>query len=178
MQWSWASNPTILRLIHSLAENQPPSTSLDVAISTLKSLQQRKLMALKYWQRKNTCSRSRSKKMERGKIAKGEFTLLTVGRGRVLQEAYNPILLNLPPHKESSLRAYCQKYSEYHIVYGHSTDEWQALKYKLEKLIWTRNFETCVDKEGRWEREKTNNNKGWSKKKKASLWAEETLGSS
>lgn len=78
----------------------------------------------------------------------GDLTPLIVGRRRVFLEAGDANQINLPP-QENLCRSRSWEYCEYQKGHGHTTDECEALKYKIEKLIRAGHFETYVDIRGR-----------------------------
>ena len=63
------------------------------------------------------------------------YTHLTTERGRILDEALNAELIPPPRKVASSNNADRRKQCRYHQNTGHSTEECQALKDKIEELI-------------------------------------------
>jgi len=63
------------------------------------------------------------------------YTLLTTERGRILDEAPNAELIPPPRKASSPENADHRKRCWYHKNSGHSIEECQALKDKIEKLI-------------------------------------------
>ena len=68
-------------------------------------------------------------------LSAGPYTPLTIERGRILDEALNAELIPPPRKVASPNNVDRRKQCRYHLNNGHSTEECQDLKDKIEELI-------------------------------------------